>query len=67
MVRSKAAVGFFVTSDMAEDVFTSDNLVVHILNKDPQIGKNMITNILAASEDPKLSQIRKLASYELQA
>ena len=66
-VRSKAAVGIFVRNHMTKHAFISDDLVVHILNKDPQCGESLITNIDVASEDPNKPQIRTLVSYEIQA
>ena len=67
MERSKAAVGFFVSNEMAEHAFKSDNLVVQILNKDPENCESVIKNIEALSENPNLPQIQKLVSFEQQA
>ena len=67
MERSKYAVGFFASNEMTEHAFKSDNLAVHILNKDPESCESVIKNIDALSENPNLPQIQKLVSYERQA
>ena len=67
MERSKAAVAFFVSNEITEHGFKSDNLVVHILNKDPESCESVIKNIDELWENPNLPQIQKLVSYERQA
>ena len=63
-VRNKASVGIFVSNEMTENVFKSNNLVVHILKKDPERGDSVIKNIEMEWEDASKPQILKIALFE---